>query len=288
MHVRGATFVVGFALFAFACVVENGAHDEQAPTPQQGVVGAATITPVPTPLPTVSPTDGGLPPVNLGIRVRVYWHVIRSGTYASQGNVSEEQIRDQISVLNQSFDRKFWFLLDSADIDRTTNASWYTAYDGSVAAREMRMALRKGTAVDLNVYSNNIGGGMLENATFPSSYSSLPWADGVILLYSSMPGGNAAPYNLGHTLVHATGHWLGLYHTFQGGCNGDGDGVADTWAEKTPAFGCPVGRDSCPNKPGLDPINNFMDYTDDACTDHFTPGQFARMLEKWEMYRAGN
>lgn len=287
MHLRRAAFVVPFALFAFACVVENGAHDEQAPTPQQGVVGAATVTPVPTTLPTVSPTDGGLPPVNLGQRVDVYWHVIRTGPYLAQGDVPESQIKAQIRVLNESFDRKFWFVL--ASIDRTTNATWYSAV-GNSAATQMKNALHQGTAEDLNVYSNNLGQGLLEDATFPSDYASYPPRDGIILLYSTVPGGTAAPYNLGHTLVHATGHWLGLYHTFQGGCEGSGDGVGDTPKERSPAFGCPVGRDTCQgsNAPGLDPIRNFMDFTDDACNDHFTAGQFTRMREKWDLYRAGN
>ncbi len=227
---------------------------------------------------------GGGATVTGGV-INVYFHVVNNGSGIANGDISAQMINDQMNVLNSSFAQWGWsFNLISTD--RTTNAAWYNGCYGS-AESAMKNALHQGSAKDLNIYSCNPSGGILGYATFPSSYQSQPSLDGVVLLYSSLPGGSAAPYNEGDTGTHEVGHWMGLYHTFQGGCSGTGDYVDDTSAERSPAYGCPDGRDSCTGRryPGLDPITNFMDYTDDYCMFEFTNGQDVRMDEQYSVYR---
>ncbi|KAI7620084.1 hypothetical protein KC346_g4296, partial [Hortaea werneckii] len=82
--------------------------------------------------------------------------------------------------------------------------------------------------------------------------------------------------------------WLGLYHVFQGqSCDGFGDYVLDTPAQKNATRGCPTIQDSCPWRFGLDSIHNFMDYSYDECLERFTPLQSLRMLWSYATLRLG-
>lgn len=226
--------------------------------------------------------SGTVPQVT-GAVIPVYFHVINKGLGLENGDITEQMIQDQMNVLNQAY-ASTGYSFNLVATDRTTQATWFSACDSSANEQAMKTALRKGSASTLNIYSCNPGGGLLGWATFPSSYSGSPKMDGVVLLYSSLPGGSAAPYNLGDTATHEVGHWLGLYHTFQGGCSKNNDYVSDTPAERSAAYGCPTGRDTCTGT-GLDPIFNYMDYSDDACMNTFTAGQDARMDSQYSAYR---
>ncbi|MEW5248231.1 zinc metalloprotease [Microbulbifer discodermiae] len=218
------------------------------------------------------------------VSVDVHFHVITDSS--NNGAVSNSVINNQMNVLNAAFaDTPFTFNLVSTT--STANNAWYNVSPDSPAEAAMKSALRVGDASDLNIYVANIGNGLLGWATFPSWYAGNPIDDGVVVLTGSLPGGSAAPYNEGDTMTHEVGHWLGLYHTFQGGCRGSGDYVADTPAERSPASGCPIGRDSCKGKssPGVDPIHNFMDYSYDSCMFEFTAGQSSRADEMSSVYR---
>jgi hypothetical protein len=211
--------------------------------------------------------------------IQVYIHVITNTQ--GQGNPTQQQLDQQIAVMNAAFAPDYTFTVASKDV--TANNSWYTTVGGR-SERDMKNALHKGSMDDLNLYFANIGDDLLGWATFPSDGNVAQ--DGVVILTASLPGGSAAPYNLGDTATHEVGHWLGLYHTFQGGCRGSGDGVSDTPAESSPAFGCPTGRNTCSGG-GNDPITNFMDYSDDACMNQFSAGQRTRMNNAWNQYRQG-
>ncbi|KQV62909.1 hypothetical protein ASC64_17650 [Nocardioides sp. Root122] len=225
------------------------------------------------------------------VSIPTYFHVITptSATQADRDRLAS-LVQAQVGVLNEAYAGRSGAQASSAtpfsfslqNIDYFANDTWSTVTPGNVE-KQMKAATRVGGKNVLNVWTANIGDGLLGWATFPTK--KLSSNDGVVILDESMPGGTAGKYAFGDTLTHEVGHWLALYHTFQGGCRGQGDQVADTPAEATAQFDCPTGADTC-TAPGLDPIHNYMDYTQDSCMYQFTAGQVARMSDAWQQYRA--
>lgn len=216
---------------------------------------------------------------NIPVAFHVIYKTQRDGTQV--GNVPEAMLDAQIDVMNEAF-RDAGFSFTKAFVDRVENGAWFDSCYGS--ERPMKKALAVDPAHTLNFYTCSPQAGILGFAYLPQSWPEDSFMHGVVVLHSTLPGGTAVPYNEGDTGTHEVGHYLGLLHTFDGGCNEPGDHVADTPAEASPASGCPTGRDTCPSA-GLDPITNFMDYSDDPCMFEFSGGQGTRMQDMTAIYK---
>lgn len=234
-------------------------------------------------------------------------------------NLSEAQVKAQIETLNEDFRRRpgtRGFNSDpvGADIEiefcpaavdrqgRTMAERGIDRYNGNRPnwdRDEIEGVLKPSTYWDPNKYFNiwvlefNSADRLLGYAQFPSQ-SNLPGiptnspasTDGVVINYRSF--GNAekgnfpnmqAPYNLGRTLTHEVGHWLGLRHIW-GDANCGDDFCADTPPQASESRGCQVGRVSCGT---TNMVQNYMDYSDDGCFNIFTNDQKARIRAVMEI-----
>ncbi|KAL1642222.1 hypothetical protein SLS58_005562 [Diplodia intermedia] len=223
------------------------------------------------------------------IAVDAYFHIVVSEANKAKYGNWHQMAADQAAVMNKAYNRHgISFNLKGAEL--TVSNAWAVGDNGDTAA--MKKALRRGGYAALNIYFHSDFAG-LGTCTMPASIGASPTPatyvnDGCEVAAATMPGGDRVKFNLGMTAVHETGHWLGLLHTFEGNsCDGPGDGIADTPAESVATDKCPVGKDSCPNSPGVDPIRNYMDYSWDECYEDFTPGQEKRMKDLWGQFRNG-
>lgn len=233
-------------------------------------------------------------------RIAVVVHVIQARD--GSGFISEDRVRGQIEVLNEDFraaagthgangnDTAIEFFLATEDpqgspstgITYTTNNRWFEDtgnYWDTLAWDPDRY---------LNIYTNLAEGALGYVPFLPQEGSVGDVEDRVVMLYSAF-GRNEdfAPFDLGRTLTHEVGHYFGLFHTFDGGCdNGDcnqsGDLICDTNAHEEPSEGCGRERSSCGKRK---PVDNYMDYSDDRCLERFSHEQVLRMRCTIEHYR---
>jgi PKD repeat protein len=250
------------------------------------------------------------------VSIPIVVHIVHNGEAVGTGaNLSQAQVSAQLAVLNEDFRRKagtpgfndnpagadieIEFCLSPVDENGVTMAEpGIDRYDGNQtdwSREEIENKLKPTTIWNPNLFYNiwtvkfdPVDANLIGYAQFPDQ-SGLPGlqekggpasTDGVVIRYQSFGSvdkGNfpvmQAPYNKGRTLTHETGHWLGLRHIWGDG-NCAEDFVSDTPPASGPSSGCPVGRISCG---GVNMVQNYMDYSDDACMNIFTTGQKNRM-----------
>ena len=233
------------------------------------------------------------------ITIPVVVHIIYNNT--SQ-NISDAQILSQIEVLNEDFrrtnadadnkwsqaaDTQIEFALATIDENGNTTTGITRKFSSTSAwnadTDNMKYSSQGGvSAWDTNSYLNMwvcpLESGLLGYAQFPGGIAA---TDGVVIapqyFGSSDYGSNfylSAPFDKGRTTTHEVGHFLNLRHIWgDGGCGVD-DFVSDTPTSDAANTGCDTSHTSCGT---LDMVENYMDYTDDACMNLFTEGQKSRM-----------
>lgn len=236
------------------------------------------------------------------IIIPVVVHVVYN---TPEQNISNEQIKSQLAVLNTDYRKK------NKDVINIPAAFKSYAADSKI---EFRLAtidpsglstdgiVRKSTAIPafdlddkiksslaggsdpwnrdqyLNIWVCNLSGGILGYASSPGCAQE---KDGVVIRYTvfGTTPNVAAPYNKGRTTVHEVGHWLGLKHIWGDKSCGD-DGIEDTPPQEGPTRGCPSGIIStCTSGAAGNMYMNFMDFTNDDCVNMFTYGQVDKMHE---------
>ena len=240
----------------------------------------------------------GVREVNGVVNIPVVVHVIYNN---STENISDAQVLSQINVLNEDFrrtnpdaddtwsqatDSEIEFCMATSDpLGNATSGIVRTSTSVSAFGTNDQMKFASSGGADawpasdyLNIWVCDISGGILGYAQFPGGSAT---TDGIVIDYQYFGtiGTASAPFDLGRTATHEVGHWLNLRHIWgDGGCNVD-DFVSDTPASNSANYGCALGNSACGS---VDMVQNYMDYSDDACMNLFTLGQRNRMRALFE------
>jgi hypothetical protein len=231
-------------------------------------------------------------------------------------NIPDDLIKNQIDVLNEDFghygasntdprgvDTRIRFCLAKTDPNGnpTTGINRiYSEYTDLIPSSEL---LTKDLSLwDPARYMNFWIVKTIDGSSTVQAYSYLPRnaggpaysGDGIVVLYKYFgKGGNFSTfYNLGKTAVHESGHYFDLLHTWgrddpgYGDCNDD-DGIDDTPVCSLEYYASPLNKCNHPVQCGnIRMIENYLDYSTDACMNLFTAGQANKMISTIQKYRS--
>lgn len=240
--------------------------------------------------------------------IPVVVHIFHQG---GPENISDAQVQSQIQVLNEDYRKLPGTNGDGNGVDTEVQfclarvgpngecTNGIVRINSPLADHQsfQRTMLKQISGWDNTRYLNIYVVQDIDNGSGTLGYSSYPDGppeeDGFVVLHDAFGtmGTAQAPQNLGRTASHELGHWLGMYHTFQDGCGTDvcttGDLVCDTPPVAAPHFGCPASANTCSNDaPDVnDLVDNYMDYTNDACKSMLTAGQRDRAQNMLQLFR---
>ena len=238
------------------------------------------------------------------IQIPVVFHILYNN--AAQ-DVTEEQVKSQLAVLNNDFrfknsdalkiperfksfaaDIQIEFVLAKVDPNgRLTSGivKKFTNVPEWVLDDKIKYNKFNGDdAWDSKSYLNIWVGNLQKTLGYSSPIGGSGEKDGIVISTIAFGTINRfGAYNLGRTAVHEVGHWLGLKHIWGDEACGD-DLVEDTPPQAGFTSGCPNNfRNTCNvNKLG-DMYMNYMDFTNDACLLMFTEGQKQRMRATFDL-----
>lgn len=228
------------------------------------------------------------------VEVEVAFHIIedRNGESNAAKLWTQTAIEEEIGRVNEDFAPLTPFEFKLLKITRTKNDAWSQMDDDDDDGIDLiSKTLRVGGGDVLNVF---VLDGLCRKkggfAQYPYEHGWWPQdtfspKDRVFMCATNI-GLDWTGDTYHKTTTHEIGHWLGLRHTFQGdSCDPDNDG---DYVDDTPQHlrngNCREEYDTCPNQPGVDPVDNFMNYSD-GCRNRFTPGQAQRMVYQFHTYR---
>ncbi|MBM3442947.1 MAG: T9SS type A sorting domain-containing protein [Bacteroidetes bacterium] len=269
---------------------------------------SASIGAVSTSAQTASDPSTLPPVITIPVVVHILWRM-------PEENISDNQILSQLESINADFDRRnadftqvpsvfaarsaatgIRFVLATTDPEgRPTTGILRKQTSALLWINDDRIKSSQTGGSDpwdpqsyLNIWVGNLSSSLLGFSSFPGAPAA---KDGIVIRYNvfGSRGRLSPPWNLGRTLTHEAGHWLGLRHLWGDTPCGD-DGIDDTPRQKAgnrgiPAF--PLLRSECANGPDGDMFMNFMDLSDDAALLMFTRGQAALMRQQFYGLRKG-